>query len=61
MSTKGRGIGCPRCGCTRFSVVYVRRGDEQIRRRRECEHCGRRITTIEQIQSAAKGTRVERN
>jgi len=42
------GIVCRRCGCGHFRVLYTRpatRGG--IRRRRECRHCGTRVTTIE--------------
>jgi transcription elongation factor Elf1 len=43
-----RGIECPRCGCRHFEVVYTRpvRGG-RVQRRRQCRHCGRRITTVE--------------
>lgn len=42
------GLECRKCGCRHFEVVYTRpiaRG--KILRRRECRHCGRRITTTE--------------
>ncbi len=42
-----RGIECPRCGCRHFYVVYTRLREGSIMRRRECRHCGRRITTRE--------------
>jgi len=43
-----RGIECPRCGCRHFRVVYTRPAQGgRIVRRRECRHCGRRITTYE--------------
>jgi len=43
-----RGLECPRCGCRHFHVIYTRpSGQGRIRRRRECRHCGRRITTYE--------------
>jgi len=43
-----RGIECPRCGCKHFTVIYTRPTEGlRIRRRRECRHCGRRITTYE--------------
>lgn len=43
-----RGIVCPRCGCAHFRVIYTRASwGERIIRRRECRHCGRRITTYE--------------
>ena len=44
------GLVCPKCECRHFRVVYTRatpRG--RIIRRRECRHCGRRITTSERI------------
>lgn len=43
-----KGIVCPRCGCGHFRVVYTRaKLGGRIMRRRECRHCGRRITTWE--------------
>jgi len=43
-----RGIQCPKCGCRHFHVLYTRRAwGGRIVRRRECRHCGRRITTHE--------------
>lgn len=42
------GIVCPRCECRHFSVVETRAESKgRIRRRRECRHCGHRITTYE--------------
>jgi transcriptional regulator NrdR family protein len=44
------GLVCPKCGCTHFFVVYTdptKHG--KILRRRECRHCGKRITTSERI------------
>lgn len=41
------GIACPKCGCRDFRVIYTRPRDRMIERRRECRHCGRRITTYE--------------
>ena len=44
-----RGLQCPRCGCRHFHVVYTRPASGgRVMRRRECRHCGRRITTYEQ-------------
>jgi len=43
-----RGLCCRYCGCRHFRVVYTRptwRG--RIMRRRECRHCGKRMTTWE--------------
>lgn len=48
MREERRGLECPKCGCGHFHVVYTRRGTGgRIIRRRECRHCGRRITTAE--------------
>lgn len=44
------GLRCPKCGCEHFYVIYTRRAWGNIlRRRRECRHCGRRVTTTERI------------
>lgn len=43
-----KGIPCRRCGCCHWYVVYVQRLENRIRRRRECRHCGLRVTTYEQ-------------
>jgi len=46
--TGKRGLECPRCGCGHFRVLYTRRAwGGPILRRRECRHCGRRMTTYE--------------
>ncbi len=45
-----RGIRCPKCGCGHFRVIYTRRAaGGRLVRRRECRHCGRRVTTTEQL------------
>ena len=42
------GLICRACGCRHFFVIYVRaRPGGRIMRRRECRHCGKRITTWE--------------
>lgn len=43
-----RGLECRKCGSRRFRVIYTRaaRGGYLVRRR-ECWHCGRRMTTRE--------------
>jgi transcriptional regulator NrdR family protein len=47
-----RGLECPRCGCQHFRVVYTRPAlGGRIMRRRECRHCGRRVTTYERTQA----------
>lgn len=42
---------CAWCGCTQSRVVDSRQSEDgtTIRRRRECEKCGRRFTTYERI------------
>jgi Zn ribbon nucleic-acid-binding protein len=42
-----KGIRCPKCGCTDLRVVYVERQHGFRVRRRECRHCGHRLTTRE--------------
>lgn len=43
---------CAYCGCTQSRVVDSRQSEDAttIRRRRECEQCGRRFTTYERIE-----------
>lgn len=48
-----RGLQCPRCGCGHFRVLYTRPAwGGRLLRRRECRHCGRRMTTYEQTAGA---------
>ena len=42
------GLECHHCGCRDFRVVKTQRGAGVVVRRRECRHCGERVTTIEQ-------------
>lgn len=43
-----RGLRCRNCGCGHFRVIYTRRAvGGRIVRRRECRHCGTRLTTWE--------------
>lgn len=45
-----RGLRCRHCGCGHFRVVYTRRAwGGKLIRRRECRHCGQRITTWERM------------
>jgi transcriptional regulator NrdR family protein len=48
-SEKPQGLVCRVCGCRHFWVVYTRPSARPgwITRRRECRHCGKRITTRE--------------
>lgn len=42
------GLECHHCGCKHFRVVYTRpTHGSRIMRRRECRHCGKRMTTWE--------------
>ena len=44
-----RGLECRWCGCKHFYVIYTRKAaGRRLVRRRECRHCGKRMTTIEQ-------------
>ena len=43
-----RGLECRSCGCRHFRVVYTRPAwGGRLVRRRECRHCGKRMTTWE--------------
>jgi transcriptional regulator NrdR family protein len=43
-----RGLECRVCGCKHLRVVYTRsRSEGKLVRRRECRHCGTRMTTCE--------------
>lgn len=45
-----RGLRCRHCGCVHFRVLYTRRAwGGKLVRRRECRHCGKRVTTAERI------------
>ncbi len=44
-----KGLECPKCGCKHFEVVYNVRQVKRIVRRKQCRHCGRRVTTVEKI------------
>lgn len=45
-----RGLECRHCGCRHFEVIYTRAvHGARIMRRRACRHCGRRVTTVEQV------------
>ena len=42
------GLQCRECGCRHFRVIYTRPyHGGRIMRRRECRHCGKRMTTWE--------------
>ncbi|MEA3368728.1 MAG: hypothetical protein U9R68_11515 [Planctomycetota bacterium] len=43
-----RGLEYRHCGCKHFRVIYTRLAwGGRILRRRECRHCGKRMTTWE--------------
>jgi len=43
------GLVCRACGCQHFLVIYVKPlRNGLVLRRRECRHCGRRVTTREE-------------
>jgi hypothetical protein len=48
-----RGLECPKCGCRHLPVLYTRRRLERILRVRVCRCCGRRLRTIERMQTTA--------
>ena len=43
---------CPKCGCENSKVIDSRNADSinAVRRRRECESCGERFSTLERIE-----------
>ena len=43
---------CPYCGCLESKVLDSRHADDRIKRRRECEKCGKRFTTFESVEHA---------
>ena len=43
------GLQCPKCGCRHLPAQYTRRRPGHTMRVRICRHCGRRITTREQV------------
>ena len=48
----GKGLVCPSCGCRHFRCIYTRPGwPGRIYRRKECRHCGRRVTTVEKARA----------
>ena len=44
-----RTMNCPFCGSINSRVIDTRSAEGGIRRRRECESCGRRFTTYERV------------
>ena len=49
-NTEERGLKCRECGCQHFRVIYTRAAwGGKLVRRRECRHCGTRMTTWERM------------
>ena len=48
------GMRCPKCGCQRLSVAYVRHREGARRRIRICELCGKRFPTVERVIGSPK-------
>jgi len=45
-----KGIECPHCGCRHFFTVKSRPSTKgYVLRRKECRHCGHRLTTKERV------------
>jgi len=44
-----KGIRCRKCHCRDLRVIYTRHYANKIVRRRECRHCGTRLTTTERM------------
>lgn len=45
---------CPNCGLPALRILETRKTDASLRRRKECEMCGHRVTTHELTQDAFK-------
>jgi len=44
-----RGLVCRHCGCKHVGIIYTRPAwGGRIQRRRECRHCGKRLTAWEE-------------
>jgi transcriptional regulator NrdR family protein len=46
---EGWGLECESCGRHHFKTLSTRRLENAVRRRKECAHCGCRVTTVETI------------
>ena len=43
-----RGIECPNCGCRHFLTTHTEPlRNSQVRRRKVCRHCGKKVVTYE--------------
>ncbi|MGP1309038.1 MAG: transcriptional regulator NrdR [Phycisphaerales bacterium] len=54
---------CPYCGANEDRVIDSRssEGGQVVRRRRQCEKCGRRFTTYERVEEAPRLTVIKRD
>ncbi|MEW4454572.1 hypothetical protein AB1L30_18000 [Bremerella sp. JC817] len=43
------GVACPQCGSGYAPVYYTRQQMGKTVRVRECQHCGRRFSTVERV------------
>jgi len=48
------GLECPRCGCRHFYTLQTRQRSDMVLRRKECRHCGARVTTREAMVGSSK-------
>ncbi len=54
-----RGLECPECQCHHFYVIYTRKREERIVRRRECRHCGPEDTDRREVDRVAGVARLQ--
>ena len=54
------GICCPACGHEDNHVIGTARVEDGIRRRRVCEHCGKRWNTFEFAEESERQLNVQR-
>ena len=53
------GLPCPKCGYPESRVIYTRRREDKLVRRRECRRCKARVTTHERPVEIARSLPVE--
>jgi len=44
-------VRCPNCKCEESKVVYTRHFPDEVRRRRVCDFCKYRFTTVERLRN----------
>lgn len=57
MAKRPTGLHCPSCGKRKLATVDSRPTFGGIRRRKECNQCGSRFSTVETIAKIRNGTR----